>query len=191
MSDPSTEEGRKKGVFTVHSSIIIEAPRSTVWGVLLDFASYKEWNPFVRSQIAYDHSKTPLVHTQSLAVGHTLRMDVHIPPTMDDKVSSQHSDEIVTVVDHEACRIGWRYQPPALLSYGLHCERIQALSELEDGRTHYETWETFGGPVAYVLRATMEKDLRKSFDAMAAGLKVRSENSEPRETPEEGDSRRT
>lgn len=34
---------------SLHTELIIRAPRPKVWGTLIDWASYSEWNPFVRS----------------------------------------------------------------------------------------------------------------------------------------------
>ena len=32
----------------LHSEIEIDASAERVWGILTDFASYPEWNPFIR-----------------------------------------------------------------------------------------------------------------------------------------------
>jgi len=32
----------------IHSEIVINAPASRVWQVLIDFKSYQQWNPFIR-----------------------------------------------------------------------------------------------------------------------------------------------
>lgn len=34
---------------SIETSTVIAAPRSHVWAILMDFASYPEWNPFIRS----------------------------------------------------------------------------------------------------------------------------------------------
>ena len=42
-------------VFTIRSSISIDAPKQKVWDVLLDFASYREWrvDPYFLTTIGY------------------------------------------------------------------------------------------------------------------------------------------
>ena len=34
---------------TISTSVLIAAPRTRVWSVLMDFPRYPEWNPFIRS----------------------------------------------------------------------------------------------------------------------------------------------
>jgi uncharacterized membrane protein len=33
----------------LHTEIDVEAPAERVWEVLMDFASYPQWNPFIRN----------------------------------------------------------------------------------------------------------------------------------------------
>ncbi len=33
----------------LHTEIIVEAPAERVWELLTDFASYPQWNPFIRN----------------------------------------------------------------------------------------------------------------------------------------------
>ena len=57
----------------------------------------------------------------------------------------------------------------------LNAERWQVLVEVEAGKTRYETIEVFGGLLAYLIRAFVGNGLKKSFIAMAEGLKSRAE----------------
>ncbi|ETW78569.1 hypothetical protein HETIRDRAFT_243347, partial [Heterobasidion irregulare TC 32-1] len=157
------------GVFSVSSSILIEASRERVWGVLLDFSSYGQW----REQTVVDAtSKNPL-SDQIPQEGQRLLMKVHIPPTMDDSKSFQTTEEIITHVDNANFRIAWKYA--TLPEWLLRAERWQTLSEVSPGRTKYETQEVFGGILAYVIKIFLRNGLEEAFDAMAATLKSRSE----------------
>ncbi|THH18939.1 hypothetical protein EW146_g2144 [Bondarzewia mesenterica] len=156
------------GVFTVTASSLINATTANVWGVLLDFPSYHEW----RSQTVVDSSHRPL-DDQTPQVGSLLFLKVHIPPSFDDDVLYQTSDELVTILSSDNYTAAWRYHtlPDALLS----AERIQTLTEI-DGFVKYEAAETFGGVLAYTLEATLKDGLQASFEAQAQALKNRSES---------------
>lgn len=110
---------------------------------------------------------------QAPGEGKHLLMKVHIPPTMEAGKSQQAAFEIITVVDADGHRLAWRNidYPRALLQ----AERWQVLTELADGKTRYESQETFAGPLAYALKWFISKNLMLSFNAMADALKGRSE----------------
>ncbi|KAI9458825.1 hypothetical protein F5148DRAFT_1287301 [Russula earlei] len=164
-------------VFTIRSSISINAPKRKVWDVLLDFPSYKEWNPYIRSQeIISEHDKTPLL-SQAAAPGRRLRLRLHVPPTMNDAgTNASTAEEILTYVDATTFRLAWRFATPA--RWLINAERWQILRDCEsDGqRTVYETWEFFGGLLAYLIWFFMRVKLQSSFDAMSHALKDKVEN---------------
>ncbi|KAI0035560.1 hypothetical protein K488DRAFT_83003 [Vararia minispora EC-137] len=108
-----------------------------------------------------------------LGVGSYLRMTVRMPPSTDDTKPTMHSNEIVTEHDPAAYRVAWRYVPA--IPGTLFAERWQRLSEVEGGKTLYETREVFGGPLAYVVRWLMRSKLDVAFEAFAASLKERAE----------------
>jgi len=196
MADTSQPGSKsEQGVFSITRSIEINAPRQVVWDVLLDFQSYYEWNPFVRSQELTDASYTPLPDPPQVAPGAHLLMKVKIPAFPLDQLSASSSSEpskrlegeklttakeLVTHVDAEEFKIAWRQT--LLPGFLMNGERWQTLTttgpgEEEGGkeRTVYTTTETFGGPLAYVLKALMKGDLELSFEGMAEGLKRRAE----------------
>lgn len=119
-----------------------------------------------------DASKKALAE-QILAVDKHLLMKCHIPPSMDDRHRKRAAFEIVKTVDHENHRLSWvNIDYP---SWALRAERWQTLESLPDGRTKYETWEVFGGILAYVVRWYLGKSLDMSFVAFVSGLKDRCE----------------
>lgn len=59
----------------------------------------------------------------------------------------------------------------------LDAERWQSLTVGPDGRVKYESIEVFKGPLAYLVRLFVGKNLFLGVDAMAQGLKTKSESS--------------
>ena len=127
-----------------------------------------------RSQIQLDKSKKPLAdQTTPVELGAFLRLSVHLPPTMDDSISFTHSDEIVTELDSTNFRVAWRFLPP--VPGILNADRWQQLTATDDGKTKFETKETFRGPVAYIVRWMLRDKLQGAFETYATELKDRSE----------------
>ena len=91
-------------------------------------------------------------------------------------LQKQSASAVITTLDHENFRAAWvtTFVPKFLLA----TERWQALSVDADGKTKYETIEVFGGLLAYVIKFFMRGKLMLGFDAMAEGLKKRSEQVE-------------
>ncbi|KAL4065530.1 hypothetical protein V8B97DRAFT_1984657, partial [Scleroderma yunnanense] len=172
----------KEGVFSPEASVVIDAPREVVWEVLMDWKSYHEWNPFVRNQCLTDESKRPLPADQQTprAGAHLLIHPVHIPPSFDPPKLLPASSimAIITVMDSQNYRCAW--VATGYPAWMLQTERWQALVEVEgeDGRkkTRYETKEVFSGVLAYGISVALAGGLQKGFDAMAEGLKQRSES---------------
>lgn len=75
-------------------------------------------------------------------------------------------------------RVAWKSigQPEWIL----RAERVQELVLVEggDGGTEYRCWETFGGPVAWLVKLLMGGSLRKRFAECALDLKVWCERGE-------------
>jgi len=161
------------GVFNVATSCTIDAPIDHVWSVLIDFPAYKEWNPFVRSQLVTDGSGNPLPD-QTARPGSYISMETHLPATMEPIRSPQSTRCLVTVIDHDNYRAAWVYD--VLPRWLLCTERWQTLS-FADGKTKYETREVFGGVLAYIVMFFFQAKLKLSFDAMGVALKERAERS--------------
>lgn len=127
-----------------------------------------------REQSIVDANKRPIpdAHPEP---GQRLYMSrVHIPPSMkDDRIKPSTALEVITTVDHENFHLSWKNEgsPKFLLS----AERWQVLSEPRPGQTEYETIETFGGTLAYLVKWLYERHLEKGFNAMARDLKKKCE----------------
>ncbi|TFK48240.1 hypothetical protein OE88DRAFT_1664710 [Heliocybe sulcata] len=173
--DTSAPPTSNVGVFSITRSTTIEAPREKIWGIVLDFPKYKDWNPFARGQSLVDKSKKPL-EDQTPAPGKHLLISFNMPPTLDASVQSKHAFEYVTNVDHANYRISWRnVDMPAWL---LWADRWQTLEEEADGKVKYTTFEVFGGIMAYIVKWFMRGHLEEAFEAMGKGLKERAEQKE-------------
>jgi hypothetical protein len=89
------------------------------------------------------------------------------------------AEEILTHVDNANFRLAWRYATPA--RWLITAERWQVLRDGGPGgsqTTIYETWEFFGGLLAYLLWFFMSTKLQSSFDGMGRALKDRVEHVE-------------
>lgn len=126
-------------------------------------------------EVISSHDNTSLF-TQIPAPGRRLRLRVHVPPSMDDAgTKATTAEEILTHVDGVNFRLAWRFATPA--RWLINAERWQILRDGGPGgqKTVYETWEYFGGFLAYVIRFFMRIKLQSSFDAMSSALKDRAE----------------
>ncbi|CAA7259150.1 unnamed protein product [Cyclocybe aegerita] len=180
QTPPSNLPPATTGIFTVQASVIINAPIEKVWNTLLDFPSYAQWNPFVRSQVVTSAIWVPL-EDQTPHENQRLIIQAQIPPlpmpvdanTHANPLHMQTSFENITTLDRVQHRAAWRqiFLPKPVLD----AERWQALSALPGKRTYYESREVFDGPVGHVVDALFAEGLQAGFDAQAAALKARVE----------------
>ena len=163
------------GVFTILASTTIHASPSEIFHAILDLASYPEWNTFVpRATVISTTSSSPSPSNESdtrLQVGTALKLDVYMkgPGT-----GRRDSDVLVTIIEElNDGRNGYRVVWKALgwSAWILRAERVQEIVDLGSGETQYKTWETFGGPLAYVVRGLYKEDLVSRFLDCSNGLK--------------------
>ncbi|KAI0776748.1 hypothetical protein BD413DRAFT_610339 [Trametes elegans] len=159
------------GTLVVAATVDIDAPIEKVWEILLNCPKYKEWNPFMRSQVITDEHKTPL-QDQTPAAGTYLLMQTHVPPTMDDSAATSTVFEQIIAVDTEKHRLAWKNCFPEWL---LRAECWQALSTNGQGKTVYELREVLSGVGAYAIKLLLADKIRKSFEEMAEGLNAYAE----------------
>ena len=137
------------------TEIDIDAPAERVWGVLTDFESFPDWNPFVQSAEG------------KATVGS--RLNVHIVPP-----GGRGSTFRPTVLVAEPNReFRWRGR---LLVPGLaDGEHVFEIEPRESGPTRFVQREEFRGPLWALLKGTLEKS-EHGFHAMNAALKERAES---------------
>ncbi|KAL0066240.1 hypothetical protein AAF712_006671 [Marasmius tenuissimus] len=172
------------GIFNASARILINAPIQKVWDTLLDFPSYPEWNPFVRSQVVVDDLGIPL-NDQTPQEGRFILIKSVIPPlegpvdasTPSDPERTQITKEIITHVNTpEQFQTAWKNDSPPEV---LDAERWSAVSEVVlDSRTYtlYESREVFRGEMAPIVEESVGEGLQKAFEAQATALKARAES---------------
>ena len=146
------------------ASITIDAPLELVWAVMLDTASYAEWNPFVeRAETASPPAVgNPIVLHVRWADGRTTRSPERItalePPATTDGVCRASLSYVFE---------GW----PARLGL-VRGVRHQRVSQRAGEPTTYETVEEFSGPLVPLAGPDRVAD---GFRRHAEGLRRRAE----------------
>ncbi|KAJ7766526.1 hypothetical protein DFH07DRAFT_809297 [Mycena maculata] len=149
------------------TSVVINAPRQKVWDVLVDFAGYAKWNPYIRECTLLDASKAP-VHGRGIAADDFVTLKLHMPPAM-DSVKLRAMAEHVKHVE-PLSQLAWGGRMPGWLHGSEHWN---VLTEI-DGGTKFEIIRVFSG---VVIRALSRDSFADAIEAMAQGLKARCEKS--------------
>ncbi len=139
----------------LRTEIEIGAPAERVWQILTDFASYPEWNPFVRSISgeAKEGAQLEVYLQPSGARGMTFR-----PTVLNAEPSRQFS------------WLGHLFISG--LFDGEHAFEIERLAE---NRVRFVQRESFRGLLVPLLLRMVENDTRRGFEEMNAALKSRAE----------------
>ena len=139
----------------LHSEIQIDAPAERVWDVLTDFASYPQWNPFIR-------------HISGrLAPGERLQARLEPPGgrgmTFKPRVLNAEPNRELRWLGHLLV--------PGLFD-GEHSFTIQPLDE---NRVRLVQRETFKGLLVPLFGRSLENNTQRGFEAMNRALKERAE----------------
>jgi len=158
MTAPSPESNRVL-VREVRTETVIDAPPEVVWRVLTDFASYPDWNPFIRSI-----EGKPWVGT---------RLSVEIQPP--GKRSMRFRPRVLRVAkDREFRWIG------RVLIAGLFDGEHRFTIIPEDGGSRFVQAEVFTGLLVPVVDLTDTlRATHLGFLLMNRALKERAERSAP------------
>jgi hypothetical protein len=150
---------------TPSAEISIDAPLDVVWRVMLDTASYGEWNPFVYQVDCPSPAKVgdPITLHVRWANGRTTT-----------------SPERITVVEHPAhedavgtAQLSYEYEGlPHRLGL-VHSVRHQWLLQEGAGPTLYTTRQELTGPM---VRFAGPARITDGFERHAQGLKARAES---------------
>ena len=138
----------------------IEASSDVVWGILVDFERYPEWNPSLPS-IAGD-----------LRVGSTVSLTLGMPGRPSPKVTA----ELTEVVPQR--RLTWHGNVGA--DWVFAGDRRFVIEAADDGTVQFTHVEDVHGILFPVFRLFMGSAIQRSHDAFNAALKRRAEEVVPR-----------
>jgi hypothetical protein len=143
----------------LHSQIEINASAQRVWRLLTDFASYPQWNPFIRSI------------SGQLAPGERLQARIEPPGgqgmTFKPKVLNAEPNRELRWLGHLLV--------PGLFD-GEHSFTIQPL---EDNRVRFIQREAFKGLLVPLFARSLETNTQRGFEEMNRALKERAEAAPP------------
>jgi len=144
-----------------------------VFNSTTDISNFGKWNTFVPSAVILKKNQ----ENEGLKVGTEMLFQVCMKGR---GTATRSSNEIVTAYEEltdgrKGRRVAWK----AARQLGLRAERVQEIVEIEAGqpgvpksaKTEYTTWETFGGPLAFVLKVFMKDDLVNGFADWTKDLK--------------------
>jgi uncharacterized protein YndB with AHSA1/START domain len=137
-------------------TVEIAAPASFVWDVLVDYASYPEWNPYT---IAVD---------TTLEIGDRIDLTLPNPDGSDGTMLNREFIRVVDPPHHLRYDTGSEY--PGLLGM-----RDQYVTELATDRCTYHTTDTLSGELAALVMESNGAWIKAGFDSVAEALKVRAE----------------
>lgn len=141
---------------SIETSIAIAAPPDRVWKVLLDFARYPEWNPFIRSIEG------------SPVEGAVLTVNIQPPGGKPMRFRP-------IVLRHAAGR-EFRWKGRLLVPGLFDGEHHFRLSQAADGSTLLGHGEDFNGLLVPLFRRALDGDTKNGFEAMNTALKQRVES---------------
>lgn len=140
----------------LRSEIEIQAPAEKVWRVLTDFASFPQWNPFIR-RVSGDARAGE-------------QLDVYVQPSGASGFGFKP-----TVLKVEPNReLRWLGQ---LWIRGLFDgEHVFLIEPLEEKRVRFTQSEVFNGVLVPLMARSLDTNTRRGFDEMNQALKTRVEN---------------
>jgi|SRR5215203_3596186 len=140
----------------LHTHIEINAPAKRVWEVLTDFASYSQWNPFIR-------------HISGrLAPGERLQTRLAPPGGR----AMTFKPKVLTAEANRELRWLGHLLVPGLFD-GEHSFTIEPLAE---NRVRFVQREAFKGLLVPLLARSLETETQRGFEEMNRALKERAES---------------
>lgn len=141
----------------VRSEIEINSYPANVWRILIDFATYDRWNPFINKIIGLPTRGS--------------KIDIYIE-TPSGK-NRKYSPRITKVEEERELRWFGKSSLPGFLN----AEHIFTIEELQPERVRFIQREVFDGLLTTVFGKGLDTDIRQGFQDMNDALKKRAERS--------------
>jgi hypothetical protein len=139
------------------TAIAIDAAPAVVWQILMDFAAYPDWNPFIRSIQGQAVPGAQLVARLQPPGGQAM--------TFKPKV-------LVADAERE-----FRWRGRLVLPGLFDGEHRFQLDPLAENRVQFIHSEQFSGLLVPLLAKSLDTTVREGFEAMNQALKARAEGS--------------
>jgi hypothetical protein len=139
----------------LHSEIEIDAPAEHVWHLLTDFASYPQWNPFIR-RISGEPTRGE-------------RLEARIEPPGGQGMTFK--PKVLNAEPNRELRWLGHLLVPGLFD-GEHSFTIQPL---EENRVRFVQREAFKGLLVPLFARSLETNTQRGFEEMNRALKERAE----------------
>lgn len=142
----------------LRSEIEVNASAERVWHVLTDFASFPQWNPFIRRA--------------SGEIKKGAKLEVNVQPTGARGVNFRPT--VLNVESNRELRLLARLWIPGLFDG----EHILTIEQLGENRVRFVQRVIYRGILVPFFSRNLDKDIRRGLDEMNKALKVRAEHSE-------------
>ena len=139
----------------IEHEFIVAASKQQLWQVLIDFSSYKRWNPFVVDCEC------------ELAVGNEIIMQVVM-----GKGKPRHQVEYISKVDEGD---HFSYTSPKKPTFLLRSYRSHSLQMLDNGQTLYKSRFELHGWLIPILSRLLGSSLKDGFSAMGKAVVTEAE----------------
>lgn len=140
----------------LRTEIEIEATPVRVWSILLDFPSYPDWNPFVRSVKGTAKEGD--------------RLTISIQPQGGKGMTFRPA--VLTVIPNAELRWRGRFLLPGIFDG----EHYFQLNQLAPRRVRFIQGEKFSGILVPFVKSSLEGGTKAGFIAMNQALKSRAES---------------
>jgi hypothetical protein len=141
----------------VHSEIEINSFRENIWRILIDFAAYHQWNPFINKIIGVPKE------------GSKIEIYIESPSGK----NRMYSPRITKVEEGRELRWFGKSSLPGFLN----AEHIFTIEELHPAHVRFIQREVFSGLLTRIFGKGIDTDIRQGFQDMNNALKKRAERS--------------